>query len=93
MFVFFLPQDADSANIKTYQLQESSVMQLGTHEPRKGETLHCVYPDTTSFYPSTVVTVRKAQSGSIVYVQFHDDADELGVVHDKPVQLRLTFKL
>jgi len=88
-----LDEDADTANIKTYQLQESAVMQLGAVDPRKGEMLYCVYPDTTSFYPATVVTVRKAQSGAVVYVQFADDADEFGVVHDKPVLLRHTFKI
>jgi hypothetical protein len=88
-----LDEDADSANIKTYNLPESAVMQLGAAEPRKGEMLNCVYPDTTSFYPATVATVRKTAASTVVYVKFHDDADEMGVVHEKPVLLKHTFKL
>jgi SGF29 tudor-like domain len=68
----------------------------------KGDTIYAVYPDTTSFYPATVVasTTKKGPAATTtsnapplkqppyVMVQFVDDADEFGVTHDKAVPMQ-----
>jgi SGF29 tudor-like domain len=67
----------------------------------KGDPIYAVYPDTTSFYPATVVVATKKQSilkqqqqqGQVqqpifVMVQFVDDADESGITHDKAVPIQ-----
>ena len=52
--------------------------------------MFAVYPDTTAFYPATIVqTARKASGGgSFVMVHFVDDSDEHGITHDKAVLLQ-----
>ena len=56
---------------------------------RSGDAVYAIYPETTSFYQATVVQApRRQQGGAIVMVNFHDDADEFGVTHDKAVPLK-----
>jgi SGF29 tudor-like domain len=62
---------------------------------RAGEVVYAVYPDTTSFYPATVVQAPRKQAGtnapsatSFVMVHFVDDSDEFGITHDKAVPLK-----
>lgn len=82
---------------KTYVLAESQIQILGNFEKlSKGDRVWAVYPDTTSFYQATVVTVRKTQGGgssSIAYVNFLDDHDEMGVTHDKQVLINHIMKI
>ena len=54
---------------------------------RSGDTVYAVYPDTTSFYKASVVQAprRQGNGAPFVMVNFHDDADEFGVTHDKAV--------
>jgi len=59
-----------------------------------------VYPDTTSFYQASVVSVPRkttgaaaaaggaGASGAFVMVNFVDDSDEFGVTHDKAVPMK-----
>jgi hypothetical protein len=69
----------------------------------KGDPIYAVYPDTTSFYPATVVvsTHKKGPAATVqqhqhqppkqptyVMVQFVDDADEFGITHDKAVPIQ-----
>ena len=88
-------QDEDGDNgSKHYTLPQAQVMQLGLHTNlSKGETIMAIYPDTTSFYAATVVTMRKVAGGTVVYVLFQDDKDDMGVTHEKPVLLSQIMKL
>jgi hypothetical protein len=65
---------------------------------QKGDSVLAVYPDTTSFYPATIVSgpPRKNANASnsttpaaaaVVVVNFLDDSDEFGITHDKVVPL------
>jgi hypothetical protein len=47
--------------------------------------IYAIYPDTTSFYPATVV---QSPRKTFVMVNFKDDGDEHGVTHDKAVLLK-----
>jgi hypothetical protein len=85
-------EDVESGS-KNYTLPHSQVMQLGlTSQFNKGDNVMAVYPETTSFYSATVVTMRKVASGSMVYVLFQDDKDEMGVTHEKPIAANLVLK-
>lgn len=55
---------------------------------RSGDSVFAVYPDTTSFYPATVVQTPKKSGGAttFVMVKFIDDADEFGQTHEKAVK-------
>ena len=110
----YVIQDEDvESQTKVYNLRDSAIMQLGNFEKlSKGDRVYAVYPDTTSFYQATVVTVRKSHNhssaqgvggvanlnnthglGSVVYVNFMDDHDDLGVTHDKPVLMTHVMKM
>lgn len=54
---------------------------------QKDDRVYAVYPDTTSFYPATVTQAPK-KGGQTVTVHFADDADELGITHDKTVHVQ-----
>ena len=86
--------DIEQSN-KTYNLPETQVQQLNTSTSQllKGTQIWAVYPDTTSFYQATVISCRKVQGGSVVYVHFKDDQDEMGVTHEKPVLLIHVMKI
>ena len=85
-------EDIDSGS-KNYTLPHSQVMQLGLNTNlNRGNNIMAVYPETTSFYPATVVTTRKVAAGAMVYVLFQDDKDEMGVTHEKPIPLNLIIK-
>ena len=76
-----------------FQLPEEQVILTGQVENlKKGDAIYGVYPETTSFYQATVVQApRKStstNSNAFVMVNFHDDADEFGVTHEKPVLLK-----
>lgn len=73
------------------------------HKVSKGDIVFAIYPDTTSFYKSTVVSVPRKQASSsssntaavtaaalnqVVMVNFVDDSDEFGITHDKAVPLK-----
>lgn len=80
--------------VTVFDLPEQQVVVLNTLERlSKGDMVFAVYPDTTSFYPATVVQApRKNQSSTnlkqLVMVNFVDDSDEFGVTHDKAVPLQ-----
>lgn len=77
--------------LQVFNLSESQVVVLGRMEKlQRGDSVFAVYPDTTSFYPASVVQApRKAGAGdAIVTVNFVDDADEQGITHDKAVLLK-----
>jgi SGF29 tudor-like domain len=70
-----------------FDLPESQVVVLSPIERlSKGDSVYAVYPDTTSFYPAMVVQATK--KSPVVLVHFVDDADELGITHDKAVPLQ-----
>ena len=82
-----------------FDLPESQVIVLYPIDRlTKGDTVYAVYPDTTSFYPATVVvsTSKKGPATGpptlkqppYVMVQFVDDADEFGITHDKAVPMQ-----
>ena len=61
-------------------LPESQVVILGglSSTLNRGDTIYAVYPDTTSFYQSTVVEMTKKVQGKdpLDLVHFKDDGDE-----------------
>lgn len=66
-------------------------MLCGMEKLSRGDSIYAVYPDTTSFYPATVVSVPRKTAGSgpgFVMVHFQDDSDENGVTHDKAVPMK-----
>jgi SGF29 tudor-like domain len=72
------------------------------HKVAKGDVVFAIYPDTTSFYKATVVSVPRKQAGSssntaaataaalnqVAMVNFVDDSDEFGITHDKAVPMK-----
>ena len=86
-----------------FQLPEHQVQVLHLVEKlRPGDEVYAVYPDTTSFYPATIVQAPRRQGGGaggsgsgssgggatqFCMVHFVDDSDEFGVTHDKAVPL------
>lgn len=62
----------------------------------RGDAVFAIYPDTTSFYPATVVQPppRRTTSGSansvepFCTVHFVDDSDEHGITHEKAVLMK-----
>eukprot|EP00977_Amphora_coffeiformis_P016697 scaffold5237_cov179-Amphora_coffeaeformis.AAC.10 len=78
-------------DIEIFHLPEQQVQILHLVEKvRAGDVVYAVYPDTTSFYQATVVQAPRKQGagGAFVMVNFHDDADEFGITHDKAVPLK-----
>ena len=76
-----------------YTLPDSQVIRLGSLPPlKKGELVYAVYPDTTAFYRANVVSQRRVVGGSVVHVCFRDDADEMGITHEKPVLGKHIFR-
>lgn len=73
-----------------FDLPESQVVVLSPPLERvsKGDAVYAVYPDTTSFYPATVVQGTGNRKSPVVLVHFVDDADEFGITHDKAVPLQ-----
>jgi hypothetical protein len=55
----------------------------------KGDEIYAVYPDTTSFYPATVVS---SSSSGFVMVHFKDDWDANGVIHEKAIPMQYVMK-
>eukprot|EP00009_Paramoeba_aestuarina_P009331 CAMPEP_0201522548 /NCGR_PEP_ID=MMETSP0161_2-20130828/18044_1 /ASSEMBLY_ACC=CAM_ASM_000251 /TAXON_ID=180227 /ORGANISM="Neoparamoeba aestuarina, Strain SoJaBio B1-5/56/2" /LENGTH=275 /DNA_ID=CAMNT_0047921431 /DNA_START=219 /DNA_END=1046 /DNA_ORIENTATION=- len=86
-------QDEDvEGGSQIYKLDPSSVVSL--HESTnyvydKGSTVMAMFPDTTSFYPATVV--RKV--GDSVSVKFEDDENENGRTPSRKVESRHIFVL
>lgn len=84
---------------KRYFLSESQVLVLPheLHELKKlsrGDEVLAVYPDTTSFYPATVVQPPKRTSGSeFINVQFVDDTDDFGQVAVRLIALKNVIKV
>mmetsp|Transcript_16089 Transcript_16089/g.32820 ORF Transcript_16089/g.32820 Transcript_16089/m.32820 type:complete len:280 (+) Transcript_16089:316-1155(+) len=87
-------EDPDTATQpKVYTLPDSQVIRLGSLPPlKKGELVYAVYPDTTAFYRANVVSQRRVVGGSVVNVCFRDDADEMGITHEKPVLGKHIFR-
>ena len=86
-------EDPDTNPPKLYTLPEPQVIRLGSlPHLKKGELVYAVYPDTTAFYRANVVSTRRVAGGLVVYVCFRDDADEMGVTHEKPVLAKHIFK-
>ena len=94
--------DADESSTKQYNVPETSVILLDLdYNPTarrlaKGEDVICVYPDTTSFYPATVVQAPRKAALNVeptVVVQFTDDHDDSGQIPHKTVLLRHVARL
>ena len=94
--------DADESSTKRYNVPETSVILLDLdYNPTarrlaKGEDVVAVYPDTTSFYPATIVQAPRKAALNVeptVVVQFTDDHDETGVIPHKTVLLRHVARL
>ena len=89
-------------NSKTYHLSENQVILLDMAEKQKkvskGEEVYCLYPDTTTFYPATVVhNVKKSMAGAAsieptVTVMFHGDQDEAGATPLRLVSLHYVIR-
>lgn len=73
-----------------FHLPEAQVVVLGSVEKLgRGDIVYAVYPDTTSFYQASIVSVpRKSNPSAPYYVNFVDDSDEAGITHDKPVSMK-----
>jgi SAGA-associated factor 29 len=78
-----------------YTLPESHVLPLGQADLfkklSKGENIYALYPDTTIFYPATIIQAPKRNalsSESIVTVQFINDEDETGSTPSRTVSLK-----
>jgi SGF29 tudor-like domain len=94
--------DADETSSKRYHVGEKFVVLLDLdYNPAhkklaKGEAVMAVYPETTSFYPATVVQApRKAPLGTepTVVVQFNGDQDENGVTPHRTIPVRQVFRV
>lgn len=87
---------ADIDDSKTFKLAETQVVALDLanetmRKLQKGEEVLAVYPDTSTFYPATVVQApRRAVAGSdpSVVLQFHGDADETGQTPLRTIPLK-----
>ena len=97
--------DADAdAQGKQYALSQDRVRTLffnanhghtNNNSPKlllnKGDIIHAIYPDTTSFYEATVVRPPRIDvtqvTGGTVGVYFKDDHDEFGNIPERPVYL------
>lgn len=104
--VIFYHQDtgvyeiADVDDSRRYNVPESQVLVLdmpdNSRKLCKGEEVVAVYPDTTSFYPATVSQApRRGAMGSepTLTVQFHGDADEMGLTPHRTVPLKFVIRL
>lgn len=86
---------ADVDDSRRYNIPESQVHLLDMADSQRrlcrGEEVHAVYPDTTSFYPATVSQApRRSAVGAepSLIVQFIGDADELGQTPHRIVPLK-----
>jgi hypothetical protein len=62
---------------------------------RRGDVVHCVFPDTTSFYRAVVVKSPKVPSQGQtweVVVRFDDDEDETGKAPPRRVPARFVMR-
>eukprot|EP01041_Mallomonas_annulata_P012897 gene12897-27210_t len=76
-----------------YEIADVSVLDTADRERKlaKGEEVIAVYPDTTSFYPATVSQAPRRTSVGVeptLTVQFHGDADEMGLTPHRIVPLK-----
>jgi len=84
--------DEDMASNEIYTIPERQVRPLllkNNHKWTKGEAIYAVYPDTTSFYPAVVNYCTK---NGHVMVQFNDDWDASGVIHEKAIPMQHVMK-
>jgi len=84
--------DEDMASNEVYTIPERQVRPLllkNNHKWTKGEAIYAVYPDTTSFYPAVVNYCTK---NGHVMVQFNDDWDASGVIHEKAIPMQHVMK-
>lgn len=85
--------DEDMASNEIYTIPERQVRPLLKHNNNckwaKGDGVYAVYPDTTSFYPAVVVSCTR---NGYVMVQFNDDWDASGVIHEKAIPLQHVMK-
>mmetsp|Transcript_15777 Transcript_15777/g.21958 ORF Transcript_15777/g.21958 Transcript_15777/m.21958 type:complete len:298 (-) Transcript_15777:1611-2504(-) len=84
-------QDEDVEGDQTYKVDPSSVVVLtgNTSNYDKGSEVMAMFPDTTSFYPASVV--RKI--GDSVSVKFADDENENGRTPSRKVETKYVFVL
>jgi len=92
--------DEDTSSNEIYTIPERQVRPLqqknnntssnNNHKNKwnKGDDIYAVYPDTTSFYPGVVNGVMNGH----VMVQFKDDWDASGVIHEKAVPIQHVMK-
>lgn len=64
----------------------------------KGDRVIALYPDTTSFYFATVMSVPRGRGcagalDAVVMVQFDDDHDETGVIPNRPCPAKYVLQL
>eukprot|EP00986_Skeletonema_menzelii_P008428 scaffold3537_cov151-Skeletonema_menzelii.AAC.6 len=87
--------DEDMASNEIYTIPERQVRPLLKHNNNskwtKGDEVYAVYPDTTSFYPAVVVNCN-TRNGHVVTVQFNDDWDASGVIHEKAIPSQHVMK-
>lgn len=86
--------DEDTSSNEIYTIPERQVRPLqqknnNKHKWNKGDDIYAVYPDTTSFYPAVVTTC--VMNGHVM-VQFKDDWDASGVIHEKAVPIQHVMK-
>uniref|UniRef100_A0A7R9WSY6 SGF29 C-terminal domain-containing protein n=1 Tax=Craspedostauros australis TaxID=1486917 RepID=A0A7R9WSY6_9STRA len=84
--------DEDVESNKTFSLPQPQVAILGDLKNlARGDAVFAIYPDTTAFYQATVVQPpgRKSSTGNtFVMVNFLDDEDANGIIHDKAILLQ-----
>jgi hypothetical protein len=96
--------DEDQSSNEIYTIPSRQVRPLNTGKGNnnertknnnnwvKGDEIYAVYPDTTSFYPATVVSSSSSSSSGFVMVHFNDDWDANGVIHEKAVPMQYVMK-
>mmetsp|Transcript_12308 Transcript_12308/g.14135 ORF Transcript_12308/g.14135 Transcript_12308/m.14135 type:complete len:293 (+) Transcript_12308:226-1104(+) len=94
--------DAEDAS-QTHTLRITQIVPLSEHEdvaaaknrlPSRGRMVMAMYPDTTSFYKSTLVTLPyKASSGVVCAIQFYDDEDSSGIIPRRIIPTKYVFRL
>jgi len=85
--------DEDISSNQIYKIPEKQVVVLNKESKwNRGDVVYAVYPDTTSFYESTVSSAPPSLNGYVM-VQFKDDWDANGVTHEKAVLLAHVMKV
>jgi len=95
--------DAEDATQK-HTLRVSQIVTLNESEdvssakarlPSKGRVVMAMYPDTTSFYKSTLVALpyKDSSSNVVCAIQFYDDEDSTGVIPRRIIPTKFVFRI